>query len=373
MNSGYLEDSKFSLKSVGIDIGSTTSSITFSLLVLAKPTGQPGSKYEVIERTITHRSRIFLTAYLDTFKTIDVSALDAFIKEAYDEAGEEPSNMDTGAVIITGEAANKTNAEAITNLFSQQAGKFICAMAGPNLEAVLSAHGSGAVERSLSPHKHASIEHMHPIMVMNVDIGGGTSKVSLAYGGQILWSAAINVGARILAWDVNGRIERIEEAARIAAKTLGLDDLDYGMVLTPDHMRLLSANLVDALMSLVVPDRTLTPLAKKLMITKGRKDPTLKIDTLIFSGGVSEFIYKNDTQDYGDLGHLLAEDILKMIKDSEFDIPIESPDEFIRATVIGASQYSIQVSGNTIYLSNEDSGSKIRPYGTHSFVSICSQ
>ena len=354
MKPGYLEDSKFTLKSVGIDIGSTTSSVTFSLLELAKPEGQPRSKYEVIDRTITHRSRIFLTEYLDRFKTINVTTLAEFIKDAYEEAGEDPSKMNTGAVIVTGEAANKTNAEAIANLFSQQAGKFICAMAGPNLESVLSAHGSGAVDRSLSPHKHASIEHMHPIMVMNVDIGGGTSKVALAYGGQILWSAAINVGARIIALDGEGRIERIEEAANIAAKQVGLDDLNYGMVLTADHRRLLSSNLVDALMSLVVPERILTPLAKKLMITETQKDSSIKLDKLIFSGGVSEFIYGNDAKDYGDLGHLFADDILKIITDPNFDIPIERPDEFIRATVIGASQYSIQVSGGTIYLSNED-------------------
>jgi ethanolamine utilization protein EutA len=73
------------------------------------------------------------------------------------------------------------------------------------------------------------------------------------------------------------------------------------------------------------------------------------IAQLSFSGGVSEFIYGNESKKFGDLGPLLAAEI--RTRAESFCPRVEAPIEGIRATVVGASQYTIQLSGSTIYVS----------------------
>ena len=77
-----------------------------------------------------------------------------------------------------------------------------------------------------------------------------------------------------------------------------------------------------------------------------------EIDSLMFSGGVSEFIYNREKTSFGDLGPLIAEEIHRRMP--ELGLLVMEPAARIRATVIGASQYTIQVSGNTIFISPED-------------------
>ena len=74
------------------------------------------------------------------------------------------------------------------------------------------------------------------------------------------------------------------------------------------------------------------------------------IDEILFSGGIGEYIYGADTEDHGDLGLLWAKEIRRHV--ASFDAPVREGPEKIRATVIGASQYTVQVSSSTIYLSN---------------------
>src|SRR5919202_4260072 len=121
--------------------------------------------------------------------TIDVQALGRFISDSYAAAGIERDAVDAGAVIATGEAAKKENAAAIVALFAERAGKFVCATAGPNLEALMAAYGSGAVDLSARTGK----------TVLNVDVGGGTTKLAVVQHGRVLETFAINVGARLVA------------------------------------------------------------------------------------------------------------------------------------------------------------------------------
>jgi ethanolamine utilization protein EutA len=72
------------------------------------------------------------------------------------------------------------------------------------------------------------------------------------------------------------------------------------------------------------------------------------IDQLSFSGGVSEYIYGGDSKPYGDLGLLLAAEIRNRVE--RRGLRLVRPDARIRATVIGASQYTMQVSGSTIFV-----------------------
>ena len=154
-----------------------------------------------------------LTPYVDDGTTIDAEALGAFINAQYQAANLNREQIDTGALILTGVAVRRHNARAIAELFAGEAGKFVAVSAGDGVEATMAAHGSGAVAES----------ERTSDFVMNVDIGGGTSKITICQGGKAQEVTAIDVGARLLAFDENNRITRIEEAGRFYAREAGLD------------------------------------------------------------------------------------------------------------------------------------------------------
>jgi ethanolamine utilization protein EutA len=200
------------LKSVGIDIGSTTSHLIFSNIVLRRQGWKLSSRFEVVKRETIHESEIILTPFIGG-TTIDREPLSSFISETYTKAKINPEDIDTGVVITTGEAVRKENAEAIASLFSQEAGKFVSVSAGPSLEASLAAYGSAAVEKSAQGRT----------TVMNVDIGGGTSKIAIVRNGEIIDTAAISVGARLIVLDEGKHIVRIEDSGRLVIEAAGLD------------------------------------------------------------------------------------------------------------------------------------------------------
>ena len=75
-------------------------------------------------------------------------------------------------------------------------------------------------------------------------------------------------------------------------------------------------------------------------------------DALTVSGGVSEFFYGREARDFGDLGPQLAAALRSEVE--ALQVPIATPRAGIRATVIGASQYTLQLSGSTIFISPSD-------------------
>src|SRR5437667_9864356 len=204
---------RITLNSVGINIGSSTSHLIFSRLTLRRQGIALSSRFVVVNREIIHESPILLTPYVDK-TTIDTDKLGEFIHESYRQTGLTPNDIDTGAVIVTGEAAKKKNAEAIAALFSAEAGKFVCASAGHNLEAILASYGSGAV--------HMTYHEGGDFTVMNVDIGGGTCKIAIVQQGKVIDTCALEVGARLVAMDENGKINRLEDTALKIAKMAGI-------------------------------------------------------------------------------------------------------------------------------------------------------
>ncbi len=335
------ERDRLEFKSVGIDIGSSTSHLMFSRLVLRRMGNALSSRFVVVSREVLWKSEVLLTPYLDQYR-IDVRQLADFIDLAYQTAGFNPEEIDTGAVIITGEASRKENAAALTNLFSRQAGKFVCATAGPNLEALMAAYGSGAVRLSLEGNGDQT--------VMAVDVGGGTAKIAIVQAGVVRETAAINIGGRLIAWDEASRLTRIEGAALGIAEELGLE-LHLGKQVSEAEKEALAARLA-AILFETLARGDLSTLAKKLLIT-----PPLtyqgEIAALMFSGGVGEYIYGEETGDYRDLGRLLGGKIRERAKQPQFPMPLVPSEERIRATVIGASQYTVQVSGSTIFVSDK--------------------
>ena len=328
------------LRSVGIDIGSTTSHLIFSSLVLRRQSAVLSSRFEVAERRVDYASPIMITPFADG-TSIDTERLSAFFEGAYAESGTRPEEVDTGAVITTGDAARKDNAEAIVRLFSERAGSFVCASAGPILEARMAAYGSGAIMRSLYAEE--------PLCVLNIDVGGGTSKLAVVRGGRIEAVAAINAGARLITLDEDGIVTKMEAAASICSRHRGLG-LRCGARAEEGSLAGLADALAESLLE-VAAGGPLSPLSSELMITApfAERGP---VDIVFFSGGVSEYFYRETTESYGDIGGRLADAIRERSAAALPGTRIEVSKERIRATVIGASQFTVQLSGNTIYIAN---------------------
>ena len=328
------EEERLQLTSVGVDIGSSTSHLVFSRLELTLE----GSRYRVTRREILNESEILLTPYVDDTR-IDVEALEAFINDQYRKARIKRDEVDTGALILTGVAVRRRNARAIAELFAQEAGKFVAVSAGDGLEATMAAHGSGAVAHS------ARIGGV----VLNIDVGGGTSKFAVCNNGKVQEVTAIDIGARLLAFDADGTLVRIEEAGRKHARWAGLT-VELGQKISPDNLRGMVSGMVDKLLAMIKPDTISdeTQGLLRLPILSSRDE----IDCVMFSGGVSEFIYNRTKSSFGDLGPLIADEIHRRMPD--FGLLVMEPNARIRATVIGASQYTVQVSGNTVFIAPEN-------------------
>jgi ethanolamine utilization protein EutA len=326
-----VEEDEIVVLSVGVDIGSSTSHLVFSRIVLERL----DSRYVVSARETFYQSDILLTPY-SAAEDIDAQALGAFIARQYQDANVDPDEIDTGALILTGVAVRRRNARNIGELFARQAGKMVAVSAGDSLETVMAAHGSGAVARSIRD----------KATVMNIDVGGGTSKIAICCAGRVSDVTAVDVGARLVCVDALGQVVRLEEAGRRFGAELGLD-LEVGRQLSPEGGRRLAALLAEKLFE--------AALGGSPCVSGGgllRLDPltgSTSIDQVTFSGGVAEYIYGREAQSYGDLGAALAHEIRARIP--RLGAKLERGNEGIRATVIGASQYTTQVSGSTIFVS----------------------
>lgn len=313
------------LLSVGVDIGSATSHLVFSRLVLVSR----GRQSFVRARQVVHASEVLLTPFVDD-RTIDADALGRFIAACYAAADIAPDMVDTGALILTGLAAQRDNARAVGALFAAQAGRFVALAAGDALEARLAAHGAGAVAISAEGS-----------VVMNLDIGGGTSKVAVCVNGQVTAVTALSVGARLVRLGADGAVTCIEqpvaEAARVAGVRLGEIPPDGALA---DLADALAARLLGAAQGGVVDGMLLPPLA------------AVTPDELTLSGGVAELITGRESRRFGDLGPFLAEAVLARLRHwSRQGGPVlHFGAGGIRATVLGAARHSVQVSGTTIFV-----------------------
>ena len=321
--------------SVGIDIGSSTSHLIFSRLTLKRETSffNMSNRFFLVNREIIYEGNIIFTPLLDR-KTIDIEAVIKFCKDEYKKAGLAPEDVDTGAVIVTGETAKKQNAAEIVRRLSSESGKFVSASAGPNFESVLGAMGSGTVD--LSRKKQNTI--------LNIDIGGGTSNLAISSKGDVLSTSCINVGGRLLGIDENFKIWRIDGPTKLVMEELNMD-YKIDDIIPKEDARTIAREYVKILFE-VMRGPAISKIAKALMMTDDL-DFSIHIDEVSFSGGVAELIYNNNGKTYNDIGIYLAEEIKKCF--DEFKLPLIEPENKIRATVIGAGSFSLSVSGSTCY------------------------
>jgi ethanolamine utilization protein EutA len=327
------------LTTAGIDIGSSTSHLLFAKITLQRQTQALSSRFVVISREVIYRSPIMLTPLLSD-GTIEVQKLETFLHQSYHEAGFQRSDIDSGAVILTGEAIKRKNARNIADLFADEAGKFVCATAGHKLESTLAAHGSGAV----------ALSKKNEECILHVDIGGGTTKLALIDAGRILAVSAFAVGGRLIAMDDAGRWTRVDESAHMVADELGIKT-DQETLEDPEARRQIAHRLADIIVDFIRTGPT-DRLGMALQLTEDL--PRNVIPTaLTFSGGVSEYLLRNEQRDYGDIARSLVDALRQQLAD-KVKLPVRDPGQGIRATVIGASQFTVQVSGKTIFVTDHD-------------------
>ena len=327
------EEDEICVLSVGVDIGSSTSHLVFSRIVLERL----DSRYVVTERETFYQSDILLTPY-SAEDTIDADALGAFIEKQYEDAKVDPDEIDTGALILTGVAVRRSNARRIGELFAAQAGKLVAVCAGDSLETVMAAYGSGAVARSIRD----------GAPVMNVDVGGGTSKIAVCADGKVIDVTALDVGARLVCSTMRphhparGGRPALRRGAWLEARDRRDARRTAGAAL--------AARMADSLFE-----------AMKGGSPRAGGADLLRLDPLTWRGDIvrREFFRRR-------LGiHLWRRD--QRVRRSRPAARRRNPRASarlgaaagaarrgIRATVIGASQYTMQVTGSTIFVSPLD-------------------
>jgi ethanolamine utilization protein EutA len=323
-----MEINEFEIRSVGVDVGSSTSHLVFSNLLLKRDEASKTRRFRIEDRTVIYEGRIVNTPLLDD-RTLDIDRLAAFFREEYRRAGIDPGEIQSGAVIVTGESAKKENAADIAAALSHDAGKFVAATAGPNFESMLAAMGSGATSRSL--------RNGHTILTC--DIGGGTSNIAIVRKGETISTSCISIGGRLVGIRPDGTIWRIDAPARQVMDHLGLR-YRVGDQISPEDKKRIARQMIDILIeALSGPVRT--SLGRRLMLTPDPVFPPV-IDEYSFSGGVAELMY-GAVNNYGDIGHLLAGEL--NLRLPHLGAAVVEPASKIRATVIGAGAYSLSISG----------------------------
>lgn len=324
--------------SVGIDIGTTTTQVIFSRLTI-KPRTYSSSQGIISSRQILYRSNIHFTP-LSSDTEINATKVAEIIQAEYCLAGLQPEDIDSGAVIITGETARKENAAAISEVLSLNAGKFVVATAGPELEAKLAGQGAGA----------AALSKENTGKVINFDIGGGTTNASVFFDGQSETPFALDIGGRLVRFTDTQHIEYISPRLQSIIKDLQLP-LKVGQLFQLDVINILCRKLASILLDYCQGGDG-GAAARSLLITTA--PPVQQYTLVTFSGGVAEYIYKPSLSTdgaallrYHDIGIILGRCINELFMSSALKVVL--PKETIRATVIGAGVYSISLSGSTVY------------------------
>ena len=319
------------LLSVGLDVGTTTTQMVVSRLAVANQASSFAvPDLQITERKIVYRSPVHFTPLLEG-DLVDGEKLRQLVAEEYAKAGITPGQVDTGAVIITGETSRKENANTVLHQLSDFAGEFVVATAGPDLESRLAAKGAGAVAYSEATGK----------TVLHIDIGGGTSNLALIKQGRIVATGCLNVGGRLLKFTPEGKVTYVSPVIR------DVTDLQLGQVDTLEQVQQVAKTLTQALeMAAGLREGQNTFQTAECASPWQAETPQV----ISFSGGVADCIGEEKPPfAFGDMGSILGKTILdSRLCQGTFVLGKET----IRATVIGAGCHSTDLSGSTVFYEN---------------------
>lgn len=332
------------LLSVGIDIGTSTTQLVFSRLVIENTASSFSvPRIAIVDKEIIYRSEIYFTPLI-SITEIDASGVKDIVEKEYKKAGINKDDIKIGAVIITGETARKENANDVLHTLSGFAGDFVVATAGPDLESIISGKGAGAHIYSKE----------HSTSVVNIDIGGGTSNLALFTRGDVKETGCLDIGGRLIKVDPNSKeityiSPKIEKV--IKENNFGIN---LGDRATTENLKPIIKEMVKFLGESV----GIRPKSElfDFIVTNKSIELNEEIKCISFSGGVADYIYYEGEIDdyfkYGDIGILLGMEIknsdlcqkLKLVKSAET----------IRATVVGAGSHTTEISGSTITYTQEN-------------------
>lgn len=326
--------------SVGIDIGTSTTQLVLSRLTLQNKASSFSVPNIVIsKKEIIYQSAIIFTPLMDGY-TIDYPQIAQFVAQEYLNAGIDREAIQIGAIIITGETARKENAERVVQTLSHDAGDFVVATAGPDLEGILAAKGAGAGKYSKG--KKAPI--------INLDIGGGTTNLAALDGDQVLDTACFDIGGRLIRIDpISMEVSYIAPKIKYLIHQLNIGVHEGSVLQSAKQLNPIIDVLVRVLENSVgVGERN--PFFDHLITNHSfsKLDPSL-VRLITFSGGVADCMKRDETQNpfiYGDIGLLLSRKLRESMIFQHKSV-VQSH-ETIRATVVGAGSYSVTVSGSTI-------------------------
>ena len=330
---------KETLISVGIDVGTTTTQVIFSNITIENmSSGARVPEFKIVEKEIFYKGKIHFTP-LRSNTEIDETALKEIIEREYKIAGINPDDIDSGAVIITGETARKENAQNISKVLSGYAGEFVVATAGPDLEGIIAGKGSGA----------AKLSYENNDIVANFDIGGGTTNIAVFSQGEPIDTTCLDIGGRLLRFDKSGLVEYISPKLADICKEVNIN-IEKGKKYPDEVIRKICRYMAEILLEV----SGARPRSRLLELTLSPKSTALrldyKIDRVSFTGGVADYIYNNqaetDLYKFGDIGILLGYEIKAILND--FASKVIMPEETIMATVVGAGTQTMDISGSTI-------------------------
>jgi ethanolamine utilization protein EutA len=331
---------KDTVLSVGIDIGTTTTQLVFSRITVDNTAALVcAPRVSIVGKEVVYTSDIHLTP-LRSGSAIDGERVRLLIESEYAGAGIRPADVRTGAVIITGEAARKENAAEVLRMLAHLAGEFVVATAGPALEGIIAGKGAGADVFS----------RQRGAVVANLDIGGGTTNIAVFRNGEVIDTACLDIGGRLIrVADQGGRISYISKKMQKLLAAMGLA-ITEGDILTEEHAAKVARKMTSVLeevLGLMPPSADLD-----LLLTDHKLNRDYAIDFLTFSGGVADCMDGgSDSDDYafGDigmpLGRAIAQSQILRLKSRLTSV------ETIRATVVGAGSHTTIISGSTITIS----------------------
>lgn len=323
--------------SVGIDIGTTTTQLIFSRLVIEnKASAFTVPHISIISKEIIYRSAIYFTPFINA-TDIDGDGILQLVRDEFASAGLTPEQISTGAVIITGEAARKQNADIVLGKLSSFAGQFVVSTAGPDLESIIAGKGSGACAYS----------DAHSCSTVNVDIGGGTTNIATYSNGEATSYCCLDIGGRQVRLDANGNIEYISPSAQEIANSIGLT-LQIGQLANTELLTPLTDCMADLIYHQLFDDAD-CPLLERIR-TRGSSPfqrPQQK-PVVFLSGGVADCVFAPVGADFpfSDIGVLLGRSLRnsRLFREAQIDHSLET----LRATVVGAGVHLVSISGSTI-------------------------
>lgn len=354
LRKGRLMKRKDAMTTVGIDLGTSTTKLVVSRLRLANTAGHTRiPRIEIVDRQVVYRSPLYRTPLLND-SLIDMAGVGEILNAEYRRAGITFADIDTGAVIITGETATRDNAREVVMSLADRAGDFVVATAGPDLEGILAGKGSGALEWSKRMNR----------TVANVDIGGGTANIALFSRGEVRGTCTLAIGGRVIEFE-RGVVRRVSPVLK---KWMQVTDMRLEPGWRVDHSVEMLCRISDRLAGCLagVLHQRVGPLERELLVGHPPNwvEPP---DAWMVSGGVGgmiaalldgsrsassckELVIERAWAEDGfaDMGLPLA---YSLVHEQSFaDLERIPAGETTRATVIGAGTQSMEISGATVHV-----------------------